>query len=190
MNDVLHSSSPAEALSVMNRFAVLCALRHGRLGVQSVNRMATRVFAAEELNLGNCYHGRPVIITRNHHGRQLYNGDTGICWKDSDEENSLSVYFSEGSNVRKFLPQQLPPHEDGYGLTVQKSQGSEFDHVLLILPDITSPVVTSELIYTALTRARKSVEVWGKSALFKEAVSTKTVRRSGLAKALAGRGRC
>jgi exodeoxyribonuclease V alpha subunit len=186
MKDVLSATSSEEALSIMNRFVVLCALRRGQLGVNAVNRMAVQAVPPGIVDAGECYHGRPVIVTRNHHDRQLYNGDTGICWQERDEGNSLYVYFSEGSTVRKFLPQQLPAHEDSYAMTVHKSQGSEFDHVLLILPDIPSPVVTSELIYTALTRARKTVEVWGRSPAFKEAVATKTIRKSGLVKVLAG----
>lgn len=180
MQYVLEASGPEEALSRMAGFAVLCALRHGPMGSKSINRMASDVLGAG----GSWYHGRPVMVSRNHHGRQLYNGDSGLFWAEKSVAEQPQVYFSAGTAVRAFLPQQLPEHETSYAMTVHKSQGSEFDHVLLILPDIPSPVVVSELIYTALTRARKSVEVWGDPALFREAAASRVLRRSGLVKAL------
>lgn len=184
MHYVLGAVCPEDALSRLNRFAVLCALRHGRMGSKSINRMAAEGLGAEDDITGNCYHGRPVMVTRNHHGRQLYNGDSGLFWGQKQQADRPQVYFSDGPAVRTFLPQQLPEHETAYAMTVHKSQGSEFDHVLLILPDSSSPVVTSELIYTALTRARKSVEVWGDPVFFKEASASRVLRRSGLVKAL------
>lgn len=184
MKYVLEASSPEEALPRMNRFAVLCARRHGRLGVKNINNLAVAALAGDTGRATDWYHGRPVMVRRNHHGRQLYNGDSGLFWEENDESGLVQVYFAIGSSIREFLPQQLPDHETAYAMTVHKSQGSEFEHVLLILPDEQSKVVTSELIYTALTRARKSIEVWGSEAVFKDAVSSKVTRRSGLVKAL------
>lgn len=184
MKYVLDASSPEEALPRMNSFAVLCARRHGRLGVKNINSLATAALAGDRAGAADWYHGRPVMVRRNHYGRQLYNGDSGLFWGENDETGLVQVYFAIGSSIREFLPQQLPDHETAYAMTVHKSQGAEFEHVLLILPDEPSQVVTSELIYTALTRARKSIEVWGSEAAFKDAVSTKVIRRSGLVKAL------
>jgi len=184
MKHVLDASSPEEALPRMNKFVVLCARRHGRLGVKNINSLATAALAGDVVNSPDWYHGRPVMVRRNHHGRQLYNGDSGLFWGENGETGLVQVYFAIGSSIREFLPQQLPDYETAYAMTVHKSQGSEFEHVLLILPEEQSQVVTSELIYTALTRARKSIEVWGSEAAFKDAVSSKVIRRSGLVKAL------
>jgi exodeoxyribonuclease V alpha subunit len=184
MKYVLDVSSPEEALPRMNSFAVLCARRHGRLGVENINSLAAAALADNAIMSTDWYHGRPVMVRRNHHDRQLYNGDSGLFWGENDEAGLIQVYFAIGSSIREFLPQQLPEHETAYAMTVHKSQGSEFEHVLLILPDEQSQVVTSELIYTALTRARKSIEVWGSEAAFKDAVASKVLRRSGLVKAL------
>jgi exodeoxyribonuclease V alpha subunit len=87
--------------------------------------------------------------------------------------------------VRKLLPARLPEHETAFSLTVHKSQGSEFDQVVLILPDESSPVLSRELLYTGITRAVKSVEIWGAKNVFVEAVSSRTRRKSGLVRALA-----
>ena len=184
MKYVLEASSPEEALPRMNTFVVLCARRHGRQGVKNINSLATAALVGDTAGAPDWYHGRPVMVRRNHHGRQLYNGDSGLFWGENDERGFVQVYFAIGSSIREYLPQQLPEHETAYAMTVHKSQGSEFDHVLLILPDEPSQVVTSELIYTALTRARKSIEVWGSKEAFKDAVSSKILRRSGLVKAL------
>jgi len=97
----------------------------------------------------------------------------------------LGAFFRDAAGgLRRFAPVRLPAHETVYALTIHKSQGSEFDHILMILPDRDAPVLTRELIYTAITRARKSVTVWGEEELFIRAVSRRSVRSSGLRDAL------
>ncbi|HLA05312.1 MAG TPA: ATP-binding domain-containing protein, partial [Syntrophales bacterium] len=88
--------------------------------------------------------------------------------------------------VRKFLPSRLPAHETVYAMTVHKSQGSEFDRVLFMLPDRDVPLLTRELIYTGITRAKNFVEIWGKEEIFREAVSRRITRKSGLGELLWG----
>jgi exodeoxyribonuclease V alpha subunit len=149
--------------------------------------MLERIFRERKLirGEGRWYQGRPILINRNDYNLRLYNGDIGVVLPDPGVQGELRAFFPapEGS-LRKFHPLRLPEHETAYALTVHKSQGSEFDRVLLILPDRDSPVLTRELLYTGLTRARESVQVWGQEKVFQDAVSRRTIRMSGLRDAL------
>jgi exodeoxyribonuclease V alpha subunit len=136
------------------------------------------------------YAGRPVLITRNNYQLGLFNGDIGIALPGADaREKDLFVYFPDDSGgVRRFQTHQLPEHETVYAMTVHKSQGSEFDEVLFILPDKDFSILTRELIYTALTRARKKIRIWGNRSIIRNAIARKIERTSGLRDALWGAG--
>jgi exodeoxyribonuclease V alpha subunit len=171
------------------RFRILCALREGPYGVQALNRLVEQLLRQEGLirQAGRWYPGRPVMITKNDYPLRLFNGDMGIALPDPDGSQELRVFFpSPDGGVRKFPPLRLPEHETGYALTVHKGQGSEFDRVLLILPDRDAPLLSRELIYTGITRAREQVEIWGKEITFRRAVSRRIQRSSGLREALWG----
>jgi exodeoxyribonuclease V alpha subunit len=134
--------------------------------------------------LGPWYAHRPVMITRNDYNLKLFNGDIGVVLPDASGE--MRAFFPGPENeVRKFLPLRLPEHQTAYALTVHKSQGSEFERVLLVLPDRESPVLSRELLYTGITRARKSVELWFEEKVFRAALSRRVRRTSGLRDALA-----
>jgi exodeoxyribonuclease V alpha subunit len=125
------------------------------------------------------------MVTRNDYVIRLFNGDVGIVFPDLADSNNQRVYFpSAESSFRKILPLQLPEHETAYAMTVHKSQGSEFDRVLLLLPDRESPVLSRELFYTAITRARKRVEVWGTENIIRFMINNPIRRTSGLRDAL------
>ena len=127
------------------------------------------------------YAGQPVMITQNDYNLQLFNGDVGIVFPDPESHNQHRVYFaSDSGEIRTIIPAMLPAYETVYAMTVHKSQGSEFDNVLLVLPDRDSPVLTRELLYTAITRARHKVEIWGQKDVFRSAVGKRTLRESGL----------
>ena len=119
-----------------------------------------------------------------------FNGDVGLILPDPDRRREMGAYFRDtAGGLRRFDPVRLPPHETVYALTIHKSQGSEFDHVLMILPDRDSPFLCRELIYTAVTRARKSVTAWDEAERdeaepFTMAVSRRCDRSSGLRDAL------
>jgi exodeoxyribonuclease V alpha subunit len=133
------------------------------------------------------YVGRPVLIKRNDYSLRLFNGDVGIFLPDVLSGSDHRVFFPgpEGT-FRSFLPQRLPEHETVFAMTVHKSQGSEFDEVLLILPNRDSPIMTRELVYTAITRARKRVTVLASEQVLRQAVLRSTERLSGLSDALWG----
>jgi exodeoxyribonuclease V alpha subunit len=125
------------------------------------------------------------MITKNDYNLRLFNGDVGVVLPDPAASGELRVFFlAPEGRVRKLHPLVLPQHETVYALTVHKSQGSEFDRVLLILPDTESRILTRELVYTAISRARARVDVWGNEAVFRNAVSRRIERTSGLQDAL------
>jgi exodeoxyribonuclease V alpha subunit len=193
-SDYLNTDDPYRALELFNRFKILCAVKIGSMGVNAVNRLAEQVLIREGLiapdkSFSNpWYKGRPVLITRNDYRLKLFNGDMGITLPaPGSTGKDLYVYFSgESGELRRFLPYRLPEHETVYAMTVHKSQGSEFDHVLLILPERDYPVLTRELFYTGITRTRKTVSIWATEDVLKTTLSRKIERTSGLKDALWG----
>jgi exodeoxyribonuclease V alpha subunit len=118
--------------------------------------------------------------------QRLYNGDVGVVREGDD--GTLRAFFAEASGRVRAVPlSRLPEHEPAYALTVHKSQGSEFQEVVLVLPPEPVRVLTRELLYTGITRARERIEVWGREAVVCSAIATVTERRSGLRDALWGR---
>jgi exodeoxyribonuclease V alpha subunit len=183
----LETPDPAAALAHLQEFRILCAVRHGPFGVESLNSLAEEALAGAGLLAprSGWYRGRPVMITRNDHNLALFNGDTGIILPDAEAGGELRAFFlSAEGKLRRFLPSRLPLHETAFALTVHKSQGSEFDRLLLILPEKESPVLTRELLYTGITRARSGVEIWTSAEIFRTAVARRTERTSGLREAL------
>jgi exodeoxyribonuclease V alpha subunit len=184
------AADPASALQRLPQFRILCAVRHGAFGVENLNTLVEQTLAEAGLLAprGSWYAGRPVIITRNDHNLQLFNGDSGIILPDPEAGGELRAFFlSAEGKLRRFLPSRLPLHDTAFALTVHKSQGSEFDRLLVILPEKDSPVLTRELLYTAITRARSGVELWCNEEIFRAAVLRPTVRISGLRDALSAR---
>ncbi|MEI6351232.1 MAG: exodeoxyribonuclease V subunit alpha [Verrucomicrobiota bacterium] len=182
----LRENDPAKALAAFGRFRVLCALRKGPYGVEEINRQIEAVLRQAGFlhNRG----GTPVLITRNDYQLKLFNGDIGTILPDpAAPDGPLWAWFPgetgadpATAQLRRIPPAQLPDHESAYAMTVHKSQGSEFDRVLLMLPDRDAPVLTRELIYTGLTRAREYVELWLQDEVFIQAIGRRTQRTSGL----------
>jgi exodeoxyribonuclease V alpha subunit len=187
-------AGPAAMLQELGRFKVLCAHRAGLDGVEAVNRLAERMLARQgrvriQPRSGSpWYAGRPVLITQNDYSLKLFNGDIGITLPDPAESaESLAAFFPDGDGgLRRFLPYRLPAHETVYAMTVHKSQGSEFDDVLLILPARDSPVLSRELIYTALTRARRRITLFAGREVLATAIHRRIERTSGLRDAIWG----
>jgi exodeoxyribonuclease V alpha subunit len=178
----IKAKSPEEALDIFPNFTILCALRKGMFGVEKINALVEEVLSTNRLIKceSRWYENRPVMITRNDYNIKLYNGDIGIMFKDN--KDGIVRYFtpSGDGSIRKILPLKMPEHETVYAMTVHKSQGSEFDSVLLLLPDHINPLLTRELLYTAVTRARKKVEIYGRAEILRHMINTPTTRISGL----------
>lgn len=181
-------TEPVLAIEEFARFKILCALKIGPSGAIAINRLAEEVLSREGLisferrETPSWYRGRPVLITKNDYNLGLFNGDIGLTLPDPEApDGGLYVYFPDGSGgVKKFPPHRLAEHETVYAMTVHKSQGSEFDHIILLLPEKDYPLLTRELIYTALTRARKTVSIRGAEPVLKAAITRKIERTSGL----------
>jgi exodeoxyribonuclease V alpha subunit len=151
--------SDAQAIALLNaftEFCVLCAVREGPLGVTQLN---TQVEHALGLGQSPWYAGRPVMVTRNDYALDLMNGDIGLCLPGSDGVLRVAFPAVDGG-VRWVMPSRLDSVETVFAMTVHKSQGSEFTHVLLVIPALESPVLTRELVYTGLTRARQRLTLW------------------------------
>lgn len=182
---LIRCDQPRAALDLLGQRCLLCALRVGPSGSRSMNLRVTERLA-ERFGFDSrrrWFHGRPVIILANDYRARLFNGDTGVCLQD--DEGHLRVWFQTEAGLRSFLPTALPEHDSVYAMTVHKSQGSEFGHVSLLLPAEDNPVLSRELIYTALTRARDSVDISASSEVLKAAIERRTLRYSGLKKRLA-----
>ncbi|PWB35468.1 exodeoxyribonuclease V subunit alpha [Pseudomonas sp. SDI] len=176
-------------LQAFERFQLLCAVRKGPWGVEGLNQRVGRVLSKAGLIEGDLpwYEGRPVLMTRNDYGLGLMNGDIGIALRLPDAQSPdglLRVAFPRNDGrggVRFVLPSRLNEVETVYAMTVHKSQGSEFSHTALVLPDALNPVLTKELIYTGITRAKDCFSlVEPRAGIFEDAVRRKVKRLSGL----------
>ncbi|MDB2384583.1 exodeoxyribonuclease V subunit alpha [Endozoicomonas sp.] len=178
---IKEKASDADILKAFNRFQLLCALREGRFGVSGLNEAIRKSLVAcdaiEDASLW--YEGRPILITRNDHGLGLYNGDIGITLKTDDNRFRVVFEMPDGT-IKQLLPSRLPTHETVFAMTIHKSQGSEFEHTVMALPDSFNPVVTRELVYTGITRAKKHLNLFCEKALLLSAIKTPTQRVSGL----------
>ena len=171
--------SDTQALAALQAFAsfqVLCAVRDGPWGVNSLNQ---RIAASLGLNDAGWYAGRPVMVTRNDYALKLMNGDVGLCLPHA---NGLRVAFPDGQGgLRWVLPARLDAVETVFAMTVHKSQGSEFDHVALVLPDRPVAVLTRELLYTGMTRAKTRLTlVVPQAQVLWRAVAVQVLRTGGL----------
>lgn len=164
-------AAPAAAFAAFQSFRVLCAQREGRTGLDELNRQIAQTLFAPR---GEWYEGRPVMVSRNDYAQQLFNGDIGLFL------NGQVWFESNESGVRALAPALLPAHETAFAMTVHKSQGSEFAEILLALPEAMSAVLDRNLVYTAVTRAKKRVQVWSSVAILEQALQRQAHRFSGL----------
>ena len=173
----------AEALSAFECFRVLCAVHSGYCGVEQLNEQIKQKLLSKGLiENTETYAGMPIMIVKNDYDTELFNGDTGVLWKN--EAGELAAFFPEQKMVREVGLSRLPEYVPAYALTVHKSQGSEFENVLLCLPDYSVSALTKELIYTGLTRAKKHLTLVADEDVFIQACNNKKVRASGLAELL------
>ncbi len=170
-------SQAIDLLKSFNEFSVLCAVREGPFGVTQLN---AHIEKALGFTATAWYVGRPVMVTRNDYALELMNGDVGICLPGPD--GVLRVAFpSLGGNVRWIVPARLDSVETVFAMTVHKSQGSEFHHVLLVVPAHDSPVLTRELVYTGLTRAKENLTLWApRPEVLLQACNRRVLRSGGL----------
>ncbi|AZM96802.1 exodeoxyribonuclease V subunit alpha [Vreelandella venusta] len=198
-NPAAYNAWASEVLSAYSHFQLLCALRKGPWGVEGLNLHIAKILRSEKLLFGSdytlekgWYEGRPVLVTQNDYGLKLMNGDIGITLAVPDPRNPqqklLRVSFpsssatSDADNpIRWVLPSRLHAVETVFAMTVHKSQGSEFLHTALLLPPTINPILTRELVYTGITRARDWLTVVeAKRGVLNEAVTREVMRVSGM----------
>lgn len=169
-------------LQVFNNYRILCALKHGLFGVTTLNYYVEQILnylGLIKLNQSPNYIGKPIIILSNDLSLELYNGDIGILLLNS--QNNLSAYFLASAHTVKIIPiHQLPSHETCFAMTVHKAQGSEFQNISIILPNKHLPILTRELIYTAITRIHQHLSLYATDDVLINSIKNITKRHSGL----------
>lgn len=176
----------AAVLEAFGRFRVLCAHRRGALGVAGFNERIERLLARELAGFvpeDPFYLGRPILVRRNDYVVRRYNGDFGIVVENERGERTVA-FPGEDGRVEYLAPVRLPLHQTVFAMTIHKSQGSEFDEVLVVLPAHSSPILTRELLYTGVTRGRKRVALLSSDEILAETLKRRVERASGLSEAL------
>lgn len=187
--DTAHRSTDAalagdawSALTALESHRLLCAHRQGPYGVERWDRMAAEWAAAAgagaDTTHATWYPGQPLLVTANDHEARIYNGDTGVVIRRPD--GSLRVALQRGSEPYLVHPTQFPAVVTVFAMTIHRSQGSQYDAVTIVLPEPESSLLTRELLYTAITRARAHVRVIGTPAAIRAAVDRRVLRASGL----------
>jgi len=167
----------AGALKALGAFRVLCAHRHGSYGV-AVWMARIEAWLESELDRGRWYAGRPLLVTENDYSLHLRNGDTGVVVATAP--GSVTAAFERRGEVVTFAPTRLSAVDTVYAMTVHKSQGSQFETAVVLLPSAASPILTRELLYTAVTRAQTQLVLVGTETSVRAAVGNPIARASGL----------
>lgn len=182
-----HSFAAADrvetAINKLDRFKILCAHNSGEYGTLPLNHICEKILRTDNnFDIQEKFFKKIIMVNANDYKKELFNGDTGIIF---ETENENCVFFKTlDDKTKKFRVTDLPDHDTAFAITIHKSQGSEFDCVLMIIPDRVSPVVTRQLLYTAITRAKKKVIILGDLKIIKTAMSVDLKRNSGITKCL------
>ncbi|MBB1473234.1 exodeoxyribonuclease V subunit alpha [Luteimonas sp. MC1782] len=180
------ASDPADALARAGRLRILTAVREGPQGARGLNARIEEMLAGTRRGAGPAsaasryFHGRLLLVTENSYRHRLFNGDIGICLRD--DSGTLMAWFlgDDARNPRPFHPAALPAHDSAFAMTVHKAQGSEFDEVWLVLPERFNRVLSRELVYTGMTRARRVLNVVGSADVIADALARHAGRWSAL----------
>jgi len=184
LNVIKTKKNPKTIIKTFNKYRVLCAIRNGIYGVNNINRHIEKKM--EYMNLiqpyklydNTWYTGKPIMITKNNKSLGLFNGDIGITILDNKKK--LKVFFSLNEHDIKIIPIELiSEYETTWVMTIHKAQGSEFKHVVLILPNIDYTILTKELLYTAVTRACDKLTIYAEKKTFLKIINKKNIRYSG-----------
>lgn len=184
-----------QAFELLVKFRVLCVMRQGEYGVEAINEWITELLSPQTgfKQERALYHGMPIMISENNYQLGLYNGDIGLIWSENNsgksytDAKSLVAYFelqSKDSNTisyKPFLPSRLPTFDTVYAMTIHKTQGSEFEHVAMVLPlNSNNQLLSRELLYTGITRAKKYLTIASNKEVWQQGVVKAVKRHSGL----------
>ncbi|MEV5650741.1 exodeoxyribonuclease V subunit alpha [Nocardia sp. NPDC052254] len=176
------TGAAAAALAAMESHRLLCAHRQGPFGVERWDRMAGGWVAAAGIGTesfaGHWFPGQPLLVTANDHEARIYNGDTGVIVRGPD--GGLRAALQRGNEPYLVHPTQFPGVTTVYAMTIHRSQGSQYGAVTIVVPGPESTLLTRELLYTAITRARQRVRVIGTEEALRAGISRRVLRASGL----------
>ncbi len=175
--NAVNTNDLKEAISTLSQSKILCAVNDGAYGVNEINSMIEKILFPYIKD--KFYHGQPILITENNYKLKLMNGDIGIIFLN--KSNQLEAYFpqSDGSFM-EYSPSSLEGHTKAFAISIHKSQGSEFENIAIVLPKNHNKILTKELIYTAITRAKKSCTIISSTSQIHKIAQIKTLRISGL----------
>ena len=193
---IFNSASIAEAFYLFSQFRILCATKQGNSGVYYFNELITSLLIDSGIKASHDqhYHGQPIMIEENNYQMGLYNGDVGFIWQDKNG-HLMAVFENDtthnrhqnkdnlalSNDYRFFMLSQLPKHNGVYAMTIHKTQGSEFNHVLMVLPEQADhQLLSRELIYTGITRAKLLLSIVSKTHIWQQAVEQKVKRYANL----------
>ena len=170
----------SDAFKLLSKFRVLCVTRQGEFGVAALNQWIKNQLFSNLYSEDNNVHGLPIMINENDYRLGLYNGDIGLLWRTDDGE--LKAYFENSeSGYQIFMPSRLPKYDSVYAMTIHKTQGSEFDHVAIVLPRQSEhQLLSRELLYTGITRAKSKLTIACNKQIWSYGVKTAIKRYSGL----------
>jgi exodeoxyribonuclease V alpha subunit len=187
MTLALTDADPARVLDAIDELRVLCALRRGPDGVRAWNEAIEARLAHDVPGFRHdqtWYVGRPILVTENDYAVRLYNGDVGVILRDPERpdrpERRVAAFRATDDTVRLLSPARLPACETTFAMTIHKSQGSQFGHAVVVLPRASSPILTRELVYTAITRARAATTILATEEALAEALRRPVQRATGL----------
>lgn len=180
---IFKADSIEDAFACLNNFRILAPSRTGEFGLENLNLLIEQTL--RKLNCvdtpSQLYKGRAIMISQNHYGINLFNGDIGILWPSERDKNRLVAVFVQGKGYREVSISRLPAFETVYAMTIHKTQGSEFKNVALVLPDQGSNrLLSRELIYTGITRAKSHLQIYCQTTTWHTGVSNRVDRASGL----------
>ncbi|MEF9956793.1 MAG: exodeoxyribonuclease V subunit alpha [Acinetobacter sp.] len=182
LQDENHSDAIVKVIQSFDAYRILTAVRHGSLGIEKLNQYAEQWFNRQlkQTTVGEWYVGRPVMMTYNDYQLGISNGDIGICFKHRNQQPQQFEVFFPSLN-QWITAHRLPRNmQTAFALTIHKSQGSEFSHTAIVLDASAEKLLSQELIYTAVTRAKKVVSILADQTALKQALTIRTIRRSGL----------
>lgn len=168
------------AFEIVNSTRILTVTNEGPRGRHAINALAYRLLRSKlDRNASRrFFHGEPVILGKNHHDLDLYNGETGMVIQPS--RGGVKVVFRYGNRFSVHSLERFDTLEPAFAVTVHKAQGSEYDAVLLVLPEYNSPLLTRQIIYTGITRARQKVRILGNRGLLEKAIERREERPGGV----------
>ncbi len=192
---VFNADSVKKTLEKLDNFKILCAHNSGEYGTLQVNHICEKILrSTDNFDIQNKIFKRIIMVNTNDYQKELFNGDTGIIFDknkaditdkaDNEKEGVKAFFKSQDNNIKQYRASDLPGADSAFAITIHKSQGSEFKTVLLLIPDKLSPVITRQLLYTGVTRAKEKVIIAGNINIIKKAISLIVKRESGLSSCL------